>query len=60
MTPGAKMMVIGSTINDVITVQAPTGSSIDDDMTISGKYPCNFDSSSVPCLFPIFWLHAVI
>ena len=27
MTSGAKMMVVGSTIDDVITVQAPTASS---------------------------------
>lgn len=40
VTSGAKMMVIGSTIDDVLTVQAPlAGSSVvEPEAVISGKY----------------------
>lgn len=39
VTSGAKMMVIGSTIDDVLTVQAPSASSsvVEPEVSTSGK-----------------------
>ena len=47
---GAKMMVVGSTIDDVITVQAPSGSVSDSDTSTlsSGMYVLTSPSDHSP------------
>ena len=40
VTSGAKMMVVGSTLGDVITVQAPTPGELKEEPKAEGRWVC--------------------